>query len=294
MSDPARPVQTAADSSLHFPPYHSSQDFLVSFQDLSIDSMLLDLPSYAHVIKPSTMGQEVSDIFEGNSQLPGVLVMKGEQFLGVISRETFFERTGKIFGTEVFLVRPIKKMLETISHEPLILPDTTLITLATQTALKRDRSSIYQPVVISNTYKQYSLVSALMLFMAQSHQLMQIHNQRRFTVQSGQDISDREAVIRFIKHAGLSKKFTPSKFLQRHSTRCDHCGEMIHYSIIDIVRAHPNLNQGVIVEQKMGSRSYRFYVRHRCGNEIWEIPVHHDEELSYRSQRPARLVETYA
>lgn len=259
---------------------------LPDFENLTLDSMLMDLPSYDQTVPPSTLGQEVADLMEEDMLLPGVIIMEDETFLGVVSRDMFFQRTGKLYGTEIFLVRPILKMLNTLFHKPLVLPETTLISMAAKSALSRERDYIYQPIVIEKSTSNYHLISALMLFMAQSHQ-------RLHTVDSGQRISSKEAIIRFIKHVGNQKHFQLPMFLKRHSVRCDHCGKLVNYSIIDIVRTFPFINQGVIVEEKMGARTYRMYIRHRCLGELWEIPVHHDNNLEYRSQRPARIVESY-
>lgn len=266
---------------------------LPDFQDLTLDSMLMDLPSYARAVHPGTSGQKVADLFAGDLLLPGVIILDEGVFLGVISRDVFFERTGKLYGTEIFLVRSIRKMLDTLPHQPLVLPETTLISLAAKEALSRERDLIYQPIVIEKADQNYHLISALMLFMAQSHQLITLHNQRLYTVESGQKISRKTAVLRFLKHVGIKDHFSLSMFLKRHSVRCDHCGKLVNYSLIDVVRTFPVLNQGVIVEEKMGTRTYRLYIRHRCQDELWEIPVHHDDNLEYRSQRPARIVASY-
>ncbi len=265
----------------------------IDFQELTLNSMLMDIPSHHQTVSPETLGSEVAGLFEAEPLLPGVIVEDQGRFIGVVSRDMFYEKTGKLFGTEVFLVRPIRSMLVTMPEEPLVLPETTLITLATQAALSRPRDHIYQPIVIEKSDRSYHLVSALVLFMAQSHQLTALHNQRLYTVEAGQKISKKEAVLRFMKHVGRQAHFDLPMFVKVHSIRCDHCNQFVNYSIIDIVRSFPAINQGVTVEEKMGSRTYRMYVRHRCMGELWEIPVHHDDNLEYRSQRAARIVETY-
>jgi hypothetical protein len=265
----------------------------IDFSDLTLDSMLMDLPAYTQSASPDTSGQTIANLLESDPLLPGVLILAESGFQGVISRESFFQKTGKLYGTEIFLIRPIQKMLEAIPHQPLILPETTLISLAAKAALSRDRNLIYQPVVIENTDRSYGLISTLLLFMAQSHQLITLHNQRLFTIDSGQDISTKEAIIRFIQLVGNQEHFSLSHFVKRHSIRCSLCRKLINYSLIDIVRSFPYLNQGVVVEERMGTRTYRMYIRHRCGGELWEIPVHHDHNLEYRSQRPARIVDSY-
>ena len=262
-------------------------------EHLTLDSMLIDLPSYNRTVSPDTPGQIIANLFDQDALLPGVIILAGGQFSGMVSRDMFYQSTGKLYGTEIFLVRPIQKMLDTISSEHLILPETTLISLATKAALNRKKEHIYQPIIIEKQDQSFRIISALMLFMAQSHQLQKVHNQRLYTIESVQKITIKEAIIRFITHVGNRDHFELPMFIKRHSIRCDHCGKLVNYSVVDIVRSFAYINQGIIVEEKMGMRTYRLYIRHRCQGELWEIPVHHDENLEYRSQRAARVVETY-
>ena len=270
------------------------QAFIDESAHLSIDSELKELPSYQTVVAPELLGQKVADIFDADANLPGVLVVEKGKLLGVVSRETFYEHAGRMFGVEVFLNRPIRTMLESIEYKPLILPDSMLITLATQRALERELKAIYQPIIVQQGDQSYRLISPLMLFIAQSRQLLDLHNQRLYTVGAGQAITERDAILRFIRYAGNRPEFNLEMFVKRHAVRCDNCLQMVNFSVVDIIRTFPQLNRGIIVEEKMGSRVYRLYVRHTCkNNEIWEIPVQLDDHLAYRSQRPARAVESY-
>lgn len=271
------------------------QYFIKKIHELSVDSLLSELPFFHEIITPDTTGQEVAQLLDADPHLPGLLVMENGDLVGVLSRDLFFERVGRKFGVEKYFSRPISLMLEVIGHEMLILPDTLLITTATKKALGRELESLFQPIVIVNPAGEYHLISALLLFLAQSQQLLEIHKQRYFTVDSGIPLTDQEAIIEFVKHVGNQSIFTPEMFLAKHEIRCDHCQEMIDYAMVDIIRCFPQLNRGVVVEEKMGVRSYRVYVRHYCKDrEIWEIPMQLDERLEYRSQRQARLVESYA
>jgi hypothetical protein len=75
-----------------------------------------------------------------------------------------------------------------------------------------------------------------------------------------------------------------------YSVKCDICNQVVKYSIPDIVRAHPRLERGVIVEKAMGGVNYRFFVRHYCQKQYREIPVRHDSNFEFRSHGPSRLV----
>jgi len=271
------------------------QYFIKKIHELTVDSVLSELPFFHEVVSPDTTGQEVAQLLDGDPHLPGLLVMEKGELKGVISRESFFERVGRKFGVEKYYTRPISLMLEVIGYKVLILPETMLITTATRNALSRELEFLFQPIVIENEQKDHHLISAQLLFLAQSQQLLEIHKQRYFTIDSGLPKTDQEAIIEFVKHVGNQSVFTPEMFTNRHQIRCDHCTEMVDYAIVDIIRCFPQLNRGVIVEEKMGVRTYRVYVRHYCRDrEIWEIPMQLDERLEYRSQRQARAVESYA
>lgn len=265
----------------------------VELNQLTIDSMLKDLPLYSREVDHSASGEKVFNILEAQQELPGVLVTKKGKLIGVVSRQSFFEKTGKMFGTEIFLVRPVFIMLRMLHQKPLILPENTLITIATRKALERERDTINEPIVVEQMTGQYALIAAPMLFMAQSYQLMALHNQRQFTIEAGLKLSEAEAAARFLAFARVSRDYPYQTCFNRHSIRCDHCGQLVNYSVTDVVRSFPQLNRGIVIEESMGLRSYTLYVRHHCGIEIWEIPVIHDEDLEYRSQRPARAVDTH-
>jgi hypothetical protein len=261
---------------------------------LSVDSILRELPAYDACIDSSATGQLIAEIFAKDFSLPGVLVTKNNQLIGLISRASFFEKVGKLFGPELFLNRPIGLLLDQSNKDFLVLPDQLKIGLATKKALDRDPKFVYEPIILSSQDGCFRLISVLTLFAAENQILITIHNQRLSFELNGLKISDEEAIHRFIDHANLKKYEGKLNFKQKYSVQCERCGQKIEYSIADIVRSHPSLNRGVEIHEKMGSRFYTFYLRHRCSVDILEIPVQHDSQLQFRNRRPARIVEAFA
>jgi hypothetical protein len=259
----------------------------------SIDSTLGELPSIDSSIDHQTTGETVFKMFHNDPANPGVIVMEDGVISGLISREAFFENTGKRFGIEVFLGRPISAMLEQYSTQPLILPANAKVSLAIHEALKRRSRTVYDPIIVEKQEKQYRVIDILTVFLAENQILLTLHNQHAFTVASGIKLTDEEAIKRFIQFTGLISIKDPKVLINRNTVICDRCGSSVEYSIADVVRSHPQLNRGVEVTSKMGTRSYILYVRHTCGTDIREIPVYHDGELNLRALRPSRLVETY-
>jgi len=265
----------------------------VPLRELTLDSMIKDLPSNRDMVNADSPGRDLLERFNQDHWLPGVLIRKDGHLLGVISRDSFFERTGKLWGTEIYLNRPVEKILSSINQQPLILPETTLISSAVNQALRRSPEAIYQPVIMRSMIGAFSIISAQVLLIAQSRILTSLQRQRLYTVQSGADVSDQEAVRAFLEFVH-PHKVDPLLCFERASIRCPRCTRTITYSFIDIIRSHPRLNRGIMLEERMGLRVFRAYVRHVCRDEIWEIPVLHDSRLAYRSQSPPRLVESHS
>lgn len=219
--------------------------------------------------------------------------MNGTMIAGMISREAFFEKTGKRFGVEIYLSRPISTMLELFTSHPLVLPENKKISHAIHEALQRDSNSVYDPIIIQKSEGLFRVINILSVFHAENQILLTLHNQNAFTISSGIKLSDKDAIYRFLDFANIKELKDPTVLIKRNSIICDKCGKKIEYSIPDVVRSHPQLTRGIEVISKMGNRSYIFYIKHTCGNEIREIPVHHDCDLNLRALRPSRLVETY-
>lgn len=258
-----------------------------------LDSTLGDLPSILSQVDHQAAGEQVMKLFQDDQKNPGVVVMQNSNIIGLISREAFFETTGKRYGVEIFLGRPISAMLQQFSTRPLILPENYRISLAIHEALKRSSRSVYDPIIVEKSDGQYGVLDILAVFLAENQILLTLHNQHVYSVASGLALTDEDAVKRFLKFTGIRQLKDPRVLIHKNSIVCDRCGNAVEFTVADIVRSHPQLSMGVEIVEKMGNRSYILYVRHTCGQEIREIPVYHDNELNLRSLRPSRMVETY-
>ncbi len=267
-------------------------DYSPSFP-MTIDSTLDELPSIKSCIEYNTPGEMVIQMFHKEPSNPGVIIMDQGEILGLISREAFFENTGKRFGVEVVLNRPIHLMLDQCSRKPLILSAREKISRAVHEALRRESTSVYDPIIVEDSNKNYRIIDMFTIFLAENQILLTLHNQHTFTIASGIKLSDEEAVMKFLQFTGLKSLKNPAMLINRNSITCDRCGCKVLYSVPDVVRSHPQIEKGIEISIKMGNKSFILYVRHTCGNEIREIPVYHDSELNLRALRPSRLVETY-
>ncbi|MBW8011704.1 MAG: hypothetical protein FVQ83_10765 [Chloroflexi bacterium] len=106
----------------------------------------------------------------------------------------------------------------------------------------------------------------------------------------GLRISDKNAIIKFLRFAKLPNKAGGIIIKKKFQASCDKCKNKVNYTIADVVRSHPDIKRGIYIEHGLGEINYNFYVRHQCEREIREIPVQHDAKLEYRNQKPSRLV----
>ena len=120
--------------------------------------------------------------------------------------------------------------------------------------------------------------------------LLTVLNSRLFVDIFGIRLSEKKALLKFAKHVNLHPFFLQSRINPEYSITCDVCNKKVKYSIVDIVRSHPNLERGVKIEEAMGTTNYTFFLRHRCGGILREIPVTHDEKFEYRSKRASRIL----
>lgn len=134
------------------------------------------------------------------------------------------------------------------------------------------------------------LVTAIFFFGAVFVTVLAVLNHNLFGDIFGKGIDDSKAFRIFAEHVGMPTRKVMAMTRDEYSVTCEICGGNVDYSIPDLVRAHPRLERGVVVDSAMGGVNYRFYVRHYCGKELREIPVRHDSQFQYRSHRPSRPV----
>jgi hypothetical protein len=135
-----------------------------------------------------------------------------------------------------------------------------------------------------------NLVTAIFFFGAVFVLILAFLNRNLFASIFGMDLSDSKAILLFSEHVKIPAREIIAKTKPEYSVKCDICNKAVKYSIPDIVRAHPRLERGVIVEKAMGGINYRFFIRHYCNKEFREIPVRHDSNFEFRSHGPSRLV----
>ena len=148
----------------------------IDLHHLRLDSTLADLPHHDFTVAPDVLGQAVAEELERRPTIPGVIVQKGEEVLGVFSRRQFLERVGRPYGVEVYLNRPIAIMVKNLAPTHLAFLSTQTIQSAAEATLHRSEGLLDDPVVVLFPDGRLRLLHSYVLILAQSHLLSLLTN----------------------------------------------------------------------------------------------------------------------
>jgi signal transduction histidine kinase len=139
--------------------------------NLKLESTLEELPVWTVQLELDHPGNELYKLFEEEPLLPGVLLAKNQQCVGMISRQLFFEQMSRPYGLGLFAGRPVEYLYNFLAPSIFIISEDTPIVDATQMALGRSSKLVYEPIVITDHSGQYGLLDFHQLLLAYS----QIH-----------------------------------------------------------------------------------------------------------------------
>lgn len=175
---------------------------------LKLESTLVDLWLYDVAIDLSRLSQEAKRWFERYPLLPGLLLMRQGVWVGMVSRQRFFECLSRPFGLEVFLKRPLEVLSEFVGNEWLVLSCETPIVQATRQALARSQELLYEPIVVSMRDGSYRLLDTHHLLIAQSriHELATqlLHEQTQTQMIQTEKLSTLGRMLAGVAHEVLN------------------------------------------------------------------------------------------
>ncbi len=148
---------------------------------LTSNSTLANLETHNFQIDITVTGQVVSENFQNHPEIPGVIVTDRGRMVGMISQNRFLERMSQPYSLEIYLKRPIKVLLNSLTNQALQLPSSCKIELAARSALGRAAELLYEPIVVVTQDNQLRLLNMNVLLLAQSQVLaaLQVENQKR-------------------------------------------------------------------------------------------------------------------
>ncbi|MBW4496601.1 MAG: PAS domain-containing protein [Oscillatoria princeps RMCB-10] len=138
---------------------------------INLQSALQDLTLCETEIEFDSPGGKILNFFEENPFIPGLLIRKQGEFVGVVSRRRFFEYMSRPYSLDLFSKRPLYTLYPFLETEVLILPSDTSIVTAARQSLQRPAEFLYEPVVVKMKSGAWKLLDTHHLLLASS----QIH-----------------------------------------------------------------------------------------------------------------------
>ncbi|WP_052296074.1 GGDEF domain-containing protein [Thermodesulfobium narugense] len=108
----------------------------------------------------STLSADIEKIFLNNYRLHGIAVLEGERVVGLITKRDFFTQLGTRFGRELYLKKPIEKIMDT---EPLLVDYYTPINKVIKRIANREEHKLYDYVIVEKEEKYFGVVPIINL-----------------------------------------------------------------------------------------------------------------------------------
>ncbi|MDB9314808.1 GGDEF domain-containing protein [Spirulina sp. CS-785/01] len=137
--------------------------------NLGLDSTIQDLYLDNFQVDWTCQSRQVAKEFERNPSHPGVILLRDDKFMGMISRQRFWELMGRPYSLELFSKRPLKSLYEFVRRDIFHLPGQISIVNAARQSLERPLELLTEPVVVEVNPQEYRLLDVHQLLVAQAH-----------------------------------------------------------------------------------------------------------------------------
>ncbi len=106
-------------------------------------------------ITPNAKGQELINVFEDESN-EGICVIRDGFVDGLITKQSFFQTLASQYGHALYLNRPVSLLMD---ENPLVVDYYTTINKVAELAMSRNKSNIYDTIVVTQGSKYYGIVT---------------------------------------------------------------------------------------------------------------------------------------
>lgn len=134
-----------------------------------------DVPSHDFSASLEEKTDSIVKRLQEDISLPGVILYDEQGFVGMIPRQTIFERLGRRYGIELFLNKEISSLYRELRvPKPIIVDGEVRVEDVVRKALGRDEIQLYHPVVVFHAGK-YTLINMHKLITTQTEMLANLN-----------------------------------------------------------------------------------------------------------------------
>jgi signal transduction histidine kinase len=154
--------------------------------NLQLESTLRELPLWSVYVEVERPTKDLNILFEQKPLLPGIILTSNQEYVGMISRQRFFEHMSRPYSFALFTQRPTENLINSLNLEVCVISEDTSIVEALQLALQRPSELAYEPIVVATKLGSHKLLDFHQLLLAYSQiqvltlaQLEQVEEQSR-------------------------------------------------------------------------------------------------------------------
>ncbi len=154
--------------------------------NLRLESTLQELPLWSVYFDADSPANELNTLFKQEPLLPGIILVKNHDYVGMISRQRFFEHMSRPYSFPLFSKRPVINLISFLQSDVCVISEDTLIVEANKVALQREPQFVYEPILIKTQLGSHKLLDFHHLLLAHSQihiltlaQLEQVEEQSR-------------------------------------------------------------------------------------------------------------------
>jgi signal transduction histidine kinase len=140
----------------------------IDVMTFKLDSTVQDLQLWDKSLELNSVANHLTQYFENEPLMPGILLTRNQHYAGMISRQKFFEFMSRPYSLGLFGERPIANLYDFVQPEMFILPASTTIINATQLVLQRSFQLVYEPIVVKGEQGLHQLLDVQQLLLAHS------------------------------------------------------------------------------------------------------------------------------
>ncbi|MBM7555419.1 diguanylate cyclase domain-containing protein [Halanaerobacter jeridensis] len=104
----------------------------------------------------TAQNKKVANYFKTNPNLNSIVVLQNNQAVGLIMRDQFYFRLGSRYGYAIFINKDVTSIMKT---DPLIIDVEAPITEVSQLAMDREKSDVYDAIIITKDNEFFGTVS---------------------------------------------------------------------------------------------------------------------------------------
>lgn len=168
---------------------------MIDLSRINVDSTIADLPYHLFQVSSETKASVIAERFEYDLEVSAVIVVDEEGLIiNMISRLKFLERMSKPFALELFINRPIRKIIPFITTRPTRLSASTKVNEAARIILNRPDSIALEPI-IAIAQDGLRILECNTIFLAQSKILSLVNKKLEQTLSAlGQSENELKAI----------------------------------------------------------------------------------------------------